>query len=117
MRCYTENVELPAGRLESADREFSIRLERGYRTQEDFRRLVVSRGADGHLVRLGDIARVEIAPETLRDSFTADGKSAVGIGISRQSTANTLAVISGVKDGHAGAPAQPARGDGVDRPP
>jgi len=94
---YTENVELPAGRLESEEREFTIRLERGYRTPEDFRGLVVSRGADGHLVRLGDIARIEIAPESLRDSFTADGSSAVGIGISRQSTANTLAVISGVK--------------------
>lgn len=94
---YTENVELPAGRLESEDREFTIRLERGYETPEDFRRLVVSRGSDGHLIRLGDIARVEIAPEDLRDSFTADGKSAVGIGISRQSTANTLAVINGVK--------------------
>ncbi len=58
---------------------------------------MVSRGANGHLVRLGDLARVEIAPETLRDSFAADGKSAVGIGISRQSTANTLAVIEGAK--------------------
>lgn len=95
---YTENIELPAGRLESEEREFSIRVERGYETPEDFRGLVVSRGADGHLIRLGDVARVEIAPETLRDSFTADGKSAVGIGISRQSTANTLAVIKGVKD-------------------
>jgi multidrug efflux pump len=94
----TENVELPAGRLESQDREFSIRLQRGYQTADDFRRLVVSRGEDGHLVRLGDVARVEIAPEDLRDSFTADGRSAVGIGISRQSTANTLAVIRGVKD-------------------
>ncbi len=94
---YTENVELPAGRLESEDREFTIRLEKGYSTAEDFRQLVIERGADGHLIRLGDIARVEIAPEDLRDSFTADGKSAVGIGISRQSTANTLAVIKGVK--------------------
>jgi len=94
---YTENVELPAGRIESEDREFTIRIERGYRTPEDFRRLVVSRGEDGHLIRLGDVATVEIAPEDLRDSFTADGKSAVGIGISRQSTANTLAVIRGVK--------------------
>jgi multidrug efflux pump len=94
---YTENVELPAGRLESEDREFTIRLERGYRTPEDFRRLVITRGADGHLVRLDDVADVAIAPESLRDSFTADGKSAVGIGISRQSTANTLAVIAGVK--------------------
>ncbi|HYW68972.1 MAG TPA: efflux RND transporter permease subunit [bacterium] len=95
---YTENVELPAGRLESEDREFTIRLERGYRTVDDFRRLVVARGDDGHLVRLDDVANVEIAPESLRDSFTADGKSAVGIGISRQSTANTLAVITGVKE-------------------
>lgn len=94
----TENVELPAGRLESVDSELTIRVQRGYQTPEDFRNLVITRGSDGHLVRLGDVASVEIAPETLRDSFTADGKSAVGIGISRQSTANTLAVIGGVKD-------------------
>jgi len=93
-----ENVELPAGRLESRDRELTIRIQRGYETAADFRNLVISRGADGHLTRLGDVAEVEIAPETLRDSFSADGKSAVGIGVSRQSTANTLAVISGVKE-------------------
>ena len=92
-----ENVELPAGRLESVDREFSLRLMRGFSTPEDFRRLVVERGDDGHLVRLGDVARIEIAPENLRDSFTADGQSAVGIGVSKQSTANTLSMISGVK--------------------
>jgi multidrug efflux pump len=92
----SENVELPAGRLESETREFSIRLERGFRTAEDFRRLVVRRG-EGYLVRLDDVADVEVAPEDLRDSFTAEGQSAIGIGVSRQSTANTLAVISGVK--------------------
>ena len=94
---YQENVELPAGRLESEEREFTVRVRRGYETPEDFRRLVVERGANGHLVRLGDLAKVEIAPETLRDSFMADGKSAVGIGITRQSTANTLTVIKGAK--------------------
>ncbi|MBN2711667.1 MAG: efflux RND transporter permease subunit, partial [Planctomycetes bacterium] len=67
-------------------------------TADDFRKLVISRGADGYLVRLGDVAKIEIAPETLRDSFTADGKNAIGIGISRQSTANTLAMIRGVKE-------------------
>jgi multidrug efflux pump len=92
-----ENVELPAGRLESTEREFTVRVWRGYETPEDFRGLVISRGANGHLVRLGDLAKVEIAPETLRDSFEADGRSAVGIGITRQSTANTLAVIKGAK--------------------
>ena len=93
----SENVELPAGRLESETREFSIRLERGFRTAEDFRSLVIVRGADGYLVTLDDVADVEVAPEDLRDSFTAEGQSAIGIGVSRQSTANTLAVISGVK--------------------
>jgi multidrug efflux pump len=92
-----ENVELPAGRLESVDREFTVRVSRGYQTAEDFQSLVVTRGANGHLVRLADLAKVEIAPESLRDSFTADGRNAVGIGISRQSTANTLAVIAGAK--------------------
>jgi multidrug efflux pump len=93
----TENVELPAGRLESQDREFSLRVRRGYRTPSDFQRLVIARGADGYLVRLADVARIEVAPETLRDSFIADGKNLVGIGVSRQSKANTLTMIKGVK--------------------
>ncbi len=92
-----ENIELPAGRLESQDREFSLRVKRGYRTPDDFRGLVVTRGPDGHHVKLGDVARIEVASATLRDSFTADGQNMVGIGVSRQSTANTLKMIKGVK--------------------
>ena len=92
-----ENIELPAGRLESSQREFTLRVKRGYRSPEDFRSMVISRGQDGHPVRLGDVADVAVEPETLRDSFSADGNNAVGIGVSRQSTANTLAMINGVK--------------------
>ncbi len=92
-----ENVELPAGRLESVDREFTLRVRRGYQKPEDFRNLVLTRGTGGHLVRLKDVAKVEVAPATLRDSFQADGKNAIGIAISRQSTANTLTMIKGVK--------------------
>ncbi|MFH1117598.1 MAG: efflux RND transporter permease subunit [Pseudomonadota bacterium] len=92
-----ENVELPAGRLESTQREFTLRVKRGYRTPAEFRDLIITRGEDGHPIRLGDVAQVKVEPETLRDSFSADGNSAVGIGISRQSTANTLAMIKGVK--------------------
>ncbi len=92
-----ENVELPAGRLESANREFTLRVKRSYRSPEDFSNLIIARGNDGHPIRLGDLAHVEVAPDSLRDSFFADGNNAVGIGISRQSTANTLAMINGVK--------------------
>jgi multidrug efflux pump len=45
-----ENVELPAGRLESTEREFTLRTDTGYSTADDFRSLVVGRGADGQVV-------------------------------------------------------------------
>ncbi len=54
-----ENVELPAGRLESRTREFSLRTMVGLDGEEDFRNLVITRGADGHLVRLGEVADVQ----------------------------------------------------------
>ncbi len=91
-----ENVELPAGRLESKDREFVMRVERLYRTPGEFAKLVVKEGADGYLVRLSDIAKVEVGPATTRDFMTSDGKNAIGLAITKQSKANTLEVIKGV---------------------
>src|SRR4029079_1181402 len=55
-----ENVELPAGRLESTEREFTLRTDTNLRTEEDFRNLVVGRGTDGYLVRLGEVAEVRL---------------------------------------------------------
>ena len=98
MALNAENLELPAGRLESMDMEFPLRVQREYRTPEAFGRLAIRRGQDGYVITLGDVSHIEVAPETLRDSFIADGNNIVGIGISRQSTANTLAMIRGVKE-------------------
>ena len=59
-----ENLELPAGRIESESMEFQVRLERSYQsTPDDFRALVIRRGDDGHLIRLGEVAEVELAPQ------------------------------------------------------
>ncbi|MFT7221708.1 MAG: multidrug efflux pump [Candidatus Azotimanducaceae bacterium] len=88
-----QNVELPAGRVESTDREFSVRISRSYETADDFRGLVVGRGESDQLIYLGDVARVEIGPTTYRDEFRGNGKPNVGIGIVKQSTANTLDVL------------------------
>src|SRR5690606_27408905 len=55
-----ENIELPAGRLESGTREFSLRTLVGLESEQDFRNLVISRGEDGHLVRLGEVANVQL---------------------------------------------------------
>ena len=91
-----QNVELPAGRLE-AQQNVTLRVDRAFSTPEQFRTLVVGRGTDGHLVRLGDVARVELGPENLYSSFRLNGSQAVGLGIVRQSGANTLAVADAAR--------------------
>lgn len=92
-----ENIELPAGSIESEDRQFTVRMARNYLTAEDFARLAVHRGEDGYLIRLGDVARVEKGTEEDRNMFRGNGVNQVGIGISKQSTANTIDVARGVK--------------------
>ena len=87
-----ENVELPAGSVESRERQFSVRTEREFQTPEQFARLVVARGDDGYLVRLGDVARVERGSEEDRTVFRGNGVPMIGLGIIKQSTANTIAV-------------------------
>jgi multidrug efflux pump len=92
-----ENLELPAGRLEASQREFQVRIARSYTTPQDFRNLVLGTGNDGHLIRLGEVATVEVAPRNLRESFRANQKTTVGMGIIKQSTANTLETLEAVK--------------------
>jgi multidrug efflux pump len=92
-----ENVELPAGSIESKERQFTVRVRRAFRTAEDFRGLVLGRGADGYLMRLGDVARVERGPEEDRTFFRGNGVPMVGLGIVKQSTANTIYVTRAAK--------------------
>lgn len=88
-----ENLEVPAGRIESNNMEFTVNVERIFRSADDFRQLVISRGADGHLVRLGEVARVELGADNERAIFRGNGVEAVGFGIIKQSTANSLDVM------------------------
>ena len=92
-----QNVELPAGRIESASQNVTLRVDRNFASPESFRGLVVGRGPDGYLVRLGDIARIETGAENPYTTFRLNGGSAVGMGIIRQSGANTLAVADTAK--------------------
>lgn len=91
-----ENVELPAGRLESDQRELGVRVARQYLNTDDFERLVLRRGDDGYLVRLGEVARVELGAEEDRTEFRGNREPMIGVGIVQQSTANTLEVARGV---------------------
>ncbi|NVJ49216.1 MAG: efflux RND transporter permease subunit [Gammaproteobacteria bacterium] len=93
----SENIELPAGSLESEERIFKARIERNFNQPQDFSQLVIAEGANGHLVRLGEIARVELGLTESRLFFRGNEVPMVGIGIVKQSTANTIDVARGVK--------------------
>lgn len=94
----TENVELPAGSIEAEEVQFTARIQRVYKTPEDFKKLVVARNADNTLVRLGDIARVEKEAIENRTFFRGNGVAMIGLGMIKQSKSNTIDVAQGAID-------------------
>ena len=93
----TQNIELPAGQIESFERDYTMRVARGYRTAEEFGRLPVGRAGDARLTRLEDVARVEVGAEDDRRLFRGNGVNQIGLGIARQSNANALEVARAVR--------------------
>lgn len=100
-----ENVELPAGSIESEDRQFIVRLPRSFATAEDFQRLAInsprnaslSQGGNGYLVRLADVARVEVGAVEDRSVFRSNGVPMVGLGMIMQSTANVVELSEAIQ--------------------
>jgi multidrug efflux pump len=93
-----ENVQVPSGRLESTMREFTLRTDTGFRTPADFERLVIMRASDDYLVRLGEVADVEMAAENVRSFSRTDGKTGMSLGIVPQAQSNLLQVNSAVAE-------------------
>ncbi|MEQ8183863.1 efflux RND transporter permease subunit [Marinobacter salarius] len=90
------NVELPAGSVDSSTRNFTVRAEGRLTNVEQFRDLVIRR--DGNdLLRLGEVANVQMGVESDVSRLRANGKTAIGMGIIRQSKANTVAVSDAVR--------------------
>jgi multidrug efflux pump len=92
----SQNLEVPAGRIESNEREFTVLTQTDLNSPEQFEDIVL-RDENGYLVRLKDVARVEIGPEEERIIARFSGRSAVALGVVKQSTANPLDVSSGVR--------------------
>jgi len=125
-----QNVELPAGALESGEKNYTVRVARTYALAEDFRQLPIGtrgsatasapttgtangaaastalpsgattaiQGPGAYVTRLGDIARVEEAPEEDRRLFRGNGLDQIGLAITRQAQSNDLAISDGVTD-------------------
>ena len=91
-----QNVELPAGRIESRAREFTVQADTGLTSATAFGQIVI-RSERGYPLRLADVGRVELGAEDDRNSVRVDGRQAVGMGVVKQSTANTLEVARAVK--------------------
>ncbi len=93
----SRNVEIPAGRIESTRREFSVRSLGELKTPREFGELAVaSQGTQ--LVKLKDVARVELGPEDDRSIFRYNGSPAVAIGVVRQSKANLIDVARNIRE-------------------
>ena len=87
-----ENVELPAGRIESVDREFTLRAVTRLQTPEDFGALAIGRGASGRFVRLNEVADVRLEPEDTRSIARSNKQAGVSLGVVPQAQANIVAV-------------------------
>ncbi|MDQ3138197.1 MAG: efflux RND transporter permease subunit [Gemmatimonadota bacterium] len=92
----SRNVEVPAGRIESNRREFTVRSLGELKTPDEFAELVVS-NTDGVLVKLKDLGRVELGAEDERSALRYKGTSAVAIGVVRQSKANIIQVADAIR--------------------
>ncbi|WP_439635018.1 efflux RND transporter permease subunit [Oceanicaulis sp.] len=88
----SENVEAPGGAVETSDTQLFVRVERLFADEDAFSRMPIRVSEDGHVIRLGEVADVELAAEEHRSLFRGNGQNMVGLGFVRQSKANSVAV-------------------------
>jgi multidrug efflux pump len=90
------NLEVPAGRIESTQREFNVTAATDLQRPQEFAQVVI-RTVNGQSVRIGDVARVQQAPVDERSFVRLNGRDSVGLGVVKQSTANPLELSAGVR--------------------
>jgi hydrophobe/amphiphile efflux-1 (HAE1) family protein len=92
----SNNIELPSGRLEGPEREFTLRTLGELSTPDEFNQLII-KTVNGTPIRMNDIGTATIGARSERSLVRMNGKTAVGLGVVKQSKANTLEVANGVK--------------------
>jgi multidrug efflux pump len=92
-----QNVEVPAGRIESVKAEFTVLSETDLRTVPQFDNLILA-DVNGYLVRLSDVGRAELGPRDERRIARFNGQATIALGVVKQATANPLEVSKAVRD-------------------
>ncbi|MGI8951168.1 MAG: efflux RND transporter permease subunit [Chitinophagaceae bacterium] len=87
----TENIDLPPGKIYGNNTELTIRTVGRLTSEQQFHDLIIKEDSSG-IVRLGDVARVELGPENLEQSWKYNGVNAVGLAIIPQPGANNIAI-------------------------
>ena len=90
------NLEVPAGRIESSQREFNVTAATDLQRPEEFASVTI-RNVNGLPVRIGDVARVVQGPQDERTSVRLNGRDSISVGVIRQATANPLELSAGVR--------------------
>jgi multidrug efflux pump len=91
-----ENAEIPGGRVEGTEREFAVRTRGELTTAAEFAAIVITQRGN-NLVRLADVAEVDLGPEDDRTKTRFNGRPAIGLGIVKQKKASTLEVAAAVR--------------------
>jgi len=90
------NLEVPAGRIESSQREFNVTAATDLQRPEEFASVTI-RNVNGLPVRIGDVARVVQGAQDERTSVRLNGRDSISVGVIRQATANPLELSAGVR--------------------
>ncbi|MCD6679221.1 MAG: efflux RND transporter permease subunit [Burkholderiaceae bacterium] len=91
-----QNVELPSGRIESRQREFTVVSQSDLQRVAEFENVVV-RTVNGYAVRIRDVGRVTLAPQDERSIVRFNGRDAISLGLIKQATANPLTLAQALK--------------------
>ena len=98
-----QNLQASVGRIgqapvsEEQGYEIDLRGDSRLTSVEDFEEVVITRGANGNLVHLKDVGRVELGSENYNTFVRFRGKESVGLGIFQLPSSNALDVAQGVK--------------------
>jgi multidrug efflux pump len=92
-----QNIEVPAGRVESLEREFTVLAETDLREPQQFADIIIKE-TDSFLVRLSDVARIEIGADSSRFRARFNGRNAVPLGIVKQAVANPLDISVALRE-------------------